>query len=281
MNATIAGFNRRRAAGFTLTEMMVAMVIGLLLTVAISQVFLTSKRNIASTDDSARVQENIRFVLQMMTRHLRQAGYKSSPTTLSSTTFPTGTNGAGLFGTEGGGTTSDSIKIRLMGSGAGTSPNLGRNATTYMTANDSGADGLIVDCRGYMVDSNLIALNEYTIAAGANGRNALFCNGSELVADIDNMQILYGEETDAVLSDTNYGPNYYVNAGSVVNMDSVTSVKLALLFRSPTATSDVVISKTYSLLGTTIPAFNDQVSRRAISITVSLRNRPVKDIGGS
>ena len=274
-------FPSKRQGGFSLIELMIAMVLGLLLMVVISQLFLTSKRNFSATDDSARVQENIRYASQLLTRHLRLAGYRASATTLSSTTFPAGSASAGLFGVDGGGTVSDAIKIRFQGSGLGTSAARGSMATAYMTADDSNADGLVVDCRGFKVDANLMSLNEYTIATGANGSNALFCNGSEIISDVDNMQIVYGEETDIALSDSNYGPNYYVAAGSVANMDQVTSVKIALLFRSPNATSDVTISKSYNLLGTTIASFGDTRSRRAVTVTVSLRNRPIKDIGGA
>ena len=285
-----------RQSGFSLIELMIAMVLGLLLMVVISQLFLTSKRNFSATDDSARVQENIRFASQLLTRHLRLAGYRGKATdpTIGTANIPgvfppaftplppvANTSTSGLFGTDGGGAVSDSIKIRFQGSGAGTSGARVNAATTFMTADDAGADGLVVDCRGYKVDANLISFNQYSIATGANGSNALFCNGSEIVSDVDNMQILYGEETDVSLSDINYGPNYYVAAGSVANMDNVTSVKIALLFRSPNATSDVTISKTYNLLGTTIASFGDNRSRRAVNITVGLRNRPVKDVSGT
>lgn len=289
MNSVHTSPTPRFAHGFTLIEMMVAMVIGLLLTIAISSFFLTSKRNFTSTDDSARLQENMRFANQLLTRNIRQTGYRASPLTLTTGTtfipgaFPAGANSAGLFGTDGGGTVSDSIKIRFQGSGPGTSSARATMATVYMTADDGNADGTIVDCRGYKVDSHLIALNEYSIAAGANGSNALFCNGSEIVPDVDNMQIAYGIETDVALSDSNYGPNYYVTASSLTsaNMDQVTAVKIGLLFRSANASSDVTISRTYNLVGTTIPSFADKRSRRAMVVTVSLRNRPIKDIGGT
>ena len=281
-----ANFNftlSRPSGGFTLIEMMVAMVIGLGLMIAVSAFFLTSKRNFGATDDSARMQENIRFASQLFTRHLRLAGYRASPLVLTSVTFPAGTASAGLFGTDGSGTVSDSIKIRFQGSGLGTSAARASMATAYMTADDTNADGFVVDCRGYKVDSHLIALNEYSIATGTNGSNALFCNGAEIVPDVDNMQIVYGVETDTALSDSNYGPNYYVSANSLNNaqMDQVTAVKIALLFRAPNASSDVTISRSYNLAGTTIASFADKRSRRALTLTVSLRNRPIKDIGGT
>ncbi len=283
MKHTFISASPKASRGFSLIELMVAMVIGLGLMVAISAFFLTSKRNFGATEDSARLQENMRFASQLFTRHLRLVGYRASPLVLTSTTFPAGTASAGLFGTDGGGTVSDSVKIRFQGSGLGTSAARGSMATAYMTADDANADGLVVDCRGYKVDSHLIALTEYSIATGANGSNALFCNGSEIVPDVDNMQIVYGVETDTSLSDSNYGPNYYVSANSVSNtqMDQVTAVKIALLFRAPNALSDVTISRSYNLAGTTIASFADKRSRRALTLTVSLRNRPIKDIGGT
>ena len=269
-----------RQRGFSLIELMIAMVLGLLLTVVLSQLFITSKRNFSSTDDTARMQENIRFATQMLMRHVRLAGYRNDATIAPATTFPPGTDSAGLFGTEGGAgppIPSDSIKIRFQGSGSGTSSARASMATAYMTADDTNADGLVVDCRGYKVHSSLIALNEYSIATGANGSNALFCNGSELVSDVDSMQIIYGVDTDTPTQENTYGPNYYVSASGVTNMDLVTAVKIALLFRSPNPTSDVTISKSYNLLGTTIPSFGDMRSRRVASVTINLRNRPLKE----
>lgn len=75
---------------------------------------------------------------------------------------------------------------------------------------------------------------EYFLATGGQGEPALFRRQTtstvqtlELVDGIANMQIQYGEDTN----DDNTA-DYYVNAGSVVNMDNVVSVRLWILSRS-------------------------------------------------
>lgn len=61
--------------GFTLAEMMVAMVIGLLVTLAVSSLFLTSRKEFKRNDATTQAQENARFALEMLTNDLRHAGF--------------------------------------------------------------------------------------------------------------------------------------------------------------------------------------------------------------
>lgn len=275
----------RLQAGLSMVEMLVAMGIGLALTLVIGNLFLTSKQSFTSQDDNARLQENIRFSTSAMARTVRLGGFRPDPTTVSSGAagvFPSTT--PGITGTNGAGTASDTITVRFFGSGAGTSAARGTQYTAAMTANDSGADGYVTDCRGYRVDRTLVAFNQFTIAAGANGANALFCNGTEIIPNVENMQILYGEDTDAAApSDTNFGANYYVNAASVANWDYVVSVRIALLLRSENPSATRPSAKTYALLGVTLPttAATDRYVRKALTFTVNLRNRPIREPGAA
>lgn len=61
--------------GFTLTELMVAMVIGLLLMGGLVTLMVNSKKNYAQQDYSARLQENARFAVQFLSYDIRMAGY--------------------------------------------------------------------------------------------------------------------------------------------------------------------------------------------------------------
>lgn len=65
----------RRNSGLTLVELMVAIAISLLLTVAIGGVFLSSKSSFRYQDAMSRVQENARFAMEKMSRDIRMAGY--------------------------------------------------------------------------------------------------------------------------------------------------------------------------------------------------------------
>ena len=61
--------------GFSLVELMIALVITLILLGGISQIFLSSKKSFTVQDTLGRMQENGRFSVDMLTADLRRAGY--------------------------------------------------------------------------------------------------------------------------------------------------------------------------------------------------------------
>lgn len=61
--------------GFSMVELMVAMVIGLMILAAVSTVLVNSKKNYTTQDSLARLQENARFAIQILSRDLRMAGH--------------------------------------------------------------------------------------------------------------------------------------------------------------------------------------------------------------
>ncbi|SFB19394.1 type IV pilus assembly protein PilW [Collimonas sp. OK607] len=72
---------RRASAGFSLVEMMVALVIGLVATLVIMQVFTLSEGRKRTTTGGADAQTNAAVTLYMLERDIRQAGYGLSPNT--------------------------------------------------------------------------------------------------------------------------------------------------------------------------------------------------------
>jgi len=64
----------RRLAGFSLVELLIAMVLGLMLTLGVLQVFLVSKDSFAMQQRSAAMQENARFLLGRLAQDIRLAG---------------------------------------------------------------------------------------------------------------------------------------------------------------------------------------------------------------
>lgn len=62
------------AAGFGLVELMIAMTLGLILVLGVSQIFIASKQGFVVQQHTAALQENARFVLSRISRDLRQAG---------------------------------------------------------------------------------------------------------------------------------------------------------------------------------------------------------------
>lgn len=111
----------------------------------------------------------------------------------------------------------------------------------------------------------------YFIAAGASGEPSLFRREfdnapQELIEGVENLQILYGVDTDG-----DKYPNQYQAADSVVDFNDVVAVRVMLLVRSiDDNVSDA--PQTYSYNGATVTA-NDRRLRQVFSTTVALRNR--------
>ena len=106
----------------------------------------------------------------------------------------------------------------------------------------------------------------YYIGTNAAGNPALFRTSlanagailkEELVEGVEDMQILYGEDTDG-----NGIPDTYVPANGVANMENVTSVRVELQVRS---LEDNLTAK--------MTAYSDRKLRRTFTTSIAIRNR--------
>ncbi len=129
--------------------------------------------------------------------------------------------------------------------------------------------------RRYSAGSQIFRLSttSYFIAAGANGTGPALWRqvgaepAQELAAGVENLQVLYGEDSDAdqVADD-------WRTAGAVVDWGSVVALRVALLVagvRDRVADAD---PRQFVLLDELAGPFNDGRVRRVLSFTVALRN---------
>jgi type IV pilus assembly protein PilW len=65
---------RQRVGGFSLVELMTAMLLSLLLIAAAVSVFVSNKRVYSSTEGLGRIQESARIAFELMSRDIREAG---------------------------------------------------------------------------------------------------------------------------------------------------------------------------------------------------------------
>lgn len=89
----------------------------------------------------------------------------------------------------------------------------------------------------------------------------------ELIGGVENLQVLYGVD-----SDNDMLANDYRSATTVTNWQQVISVSIALLIRSP-ETGVERDNRVYTLLDGTVGPFNDRRQRSVFTTTVVLRNR--------
>jgi type IV pilus assembly protein PilW len=136
------------------------------------------------------------------------------------------------------------------------------------------------------VEATQVATSTYFINTGAAGVPSLFLDrrdgvnatAQEVVEGVQDMQVLYGLDTDTATDDyKDRVPNRYVTADNVVtgstNWSHVVSIKIDLLLQS-TENNLADSPQTYTFNGTTTtPGTSDKRLRRVFSATVDLRNR--------
>lgn len=77
-------------SGFSLIELMIALLLGLLLMSGIIAVYLESKKSFVQDEAISRVQENGRFALRLLTREIAMGGFYAGVTDPTAVTAPAG-----------------------------------------------------------------------------------------------------------------------------------------------------------------------------------------------
>ncbi|HWW06702.1 PilW family protein [Collimonas sp.] len=246
--------------GMSLIELMIAIAIGLVIMLAMTQVYMSGYGVQRAQTDTAQLNETARFSFDLLSRELKKSGYRNAWAVGSSTPAPlcaaTSANLGSLSGLNDptkvnpassdftGGTQvavanlSDVLRVRFYGE------SFTKNGATI--ASSTAATAAMLDCQGYPVAQNQLVEDTLYVAKDPNNNNepTLFCNTSNptpvvgtthpgpmaLVSGVESMQLLYGEDTDA-----DGIVNQYVPWNKVVNSDHILSVKVSIVARSPNA----------------------------------------------
>ncbi len=253
-----------RQSGYTLLELLVAMILGLFILAGMIQINLSSKKTYQISSYSSVLQDDLKNANYHLSLAARKSGFRSAPWTSSNNAFPIDLifTGAGqvVTGTDGATTATtadpDTLTIRYQGSGDGAGT----------------PDGVVSDCIGGMLDSGDLAVVTFDVV-----QNVLRCTTNnatqgavqteELVDNIENMQILYGIDTDG----NNYA-NQYINAATVANWQNVVSIRIALLLKTTHEIYNFSDNNTITLNDVDLPAPSDRFMRMQSVSTISLRN---------
>jgi type IV pilus assembly protein PilW len=203
--------------GLSLLELLIALTLGIFILASLIGLFVNTKGTYRLNENLARLQENGRFAISFLSRDLRLTDYKACATSDRLDDAITGVNDSGLNG-------SDTVTLLWQS-----------NTCDVATA---------------------IVTTIYSIQAGASGGPALFRSvggvDQELVEGIQDLQILYGEDTD-----DDFVADYYVSAASVSDMAQAISVRIRLVVRT---------------LESNLATDGGRITRDFVS-TITLRNR--------
>lgn len=204
--------SRARSGGFSLLELMIALVVGLVILAALGQVFVAGQSSYSLQDRFGALQENGRYALYFLQRDIRNAGLPMLDYDDAFTPADT---------LDGGGNVSDQIGIRYRATIAGTT-----------------------DCLGNNIALNAVVRTVYSIHVDPlTGVSRLRCAAQgqpaqPIVDGIENMQILYGLDLDTNASAAGYGyADVYLPRGDISDDQlrrRVVSVRVAILTSSIT-----------------------------------------------
>ena len=284
-----------KQAGFSLVEIMIALLIGLFLLGGILQMFSANQQTYRMQSSLARLQENGRIALDFLARDIRIAGYWGCLSGLNSVPSITDIDGTDNNAVAGDGIDDGTDTIKLKGvfdlfvlvppldcEKPASTPGSCCKTDPSLTANICPN---LVNCYRYTNSTltykiNASVLQQDTGEVGdptqVGDPNRMY-NG--MIEGIQDMQILYGEDTDMNMDcskgTSDYAPNYYVTANSVVKMCRVVSIRISLL--AVTLDDNLTpqpIPYTYYvnnvLTNNIIPA--DRKIRRVFNTTIALRN---------
>ena len=229
--------------GMSLVELMVAVTLSLILMAGVIQIHVSSKASYQVQHELSDLQQNQRMAVELLSRDIRKAGLSITKAVPSA---------FGLTGSvDGGGTAPDEITV------------------IYESAKDCIGDKTDGDANG-------IATNHYFIENGFLKCEGVNNRAWELVSGVINMQILYGVDTDPIVTGQVRTANRYEKRNDTTNMANVVSVRIALLLETDGAVRGVdegeAIDRNYFLLDAPVITFADQKRREVVTTTITLRN---------
>ncbi len=215
---------RSEQDGFTLIELMIALLIGLFLAGGLLVLVQDNRRVFGNQNQLAQLQDSERLALSMMTDVIQMAGYFPDPTSNSAqstmlattATTPAMVAGQALTGQYSAAVPGDSITVR------------------YTT---SGSDGILTCTGTSSTGAILTYINTFSVVKNAAGVGQLVCTREDgvlypLINGVENLSVTYGVNT------TGSGNNVdsYQNADQVTaasNWSNVISLQIALTFANP------------------------------------------------
>ncbi len=303
---------RRLQQGFTLVELMVSMVLGLVIVGALALSYLGTLQTQRTTTALSQMTDDGQAALALLTQQLRQAGY--NPRVISSATGVVaerdlGTTGLTLFGCDGGFSVMTAA-LKDVACSSATSLS-GAFAVVYVADTFGGMTtgaGLPTDCLGtgvtastdadgtYTVVQNRFYIKGGTLMCAGGGGTSPFSNPQPFVENVESMSLSFGVSAPAVTSTAVAG---YLTAmqlgpaapGAAAGVHAslaaltpaerwglVRSVRVCIVMRSADQVIEASDIDPASYLGCDgeLKDIMDGRLRRAFETTVLLRNRMVK-----
>jgi len=262
--------DRTRQYGLSMVELLVAMALGLLLTVGALQMMLASQQLYDTTDSQSRIQENGRFALDFLSREISKANYQTEEEIPANQTFLTDPVDCDACNKDTPGLAGDQIaavfkpRIAKPTLPAGFDPEDLRDCTG--SNNNVGENDIIANVFYVDTDDDGISVLYCRGFNAAEGKEDWIDDGQPLVDGVESLQILYRVETGA-------GVFSYVALDKVADWAAVSAVRVAVLVNNgqPIGSGNLE-TRTFTLLDADPYSPYDRHERQVYSTTIPLNN---------
>lgn len=201
--------------GLTLVELMISLALSLLIVLAATATFLSSKNAYTANDDAARIDDTGRFALEVIARAVRQAAYvdwggNEAPAVVQPSMSPS---------MEG----MDARRLNSSTVGMTSPQTQSVNGSDLLSIQFFGAgDETMLNCAGFPVPGGQRGSSIFYVARDESGEPQLYCKyagdtgwtSAAIARGIESFQVLYGLDTD-----DDGMPNRVLNASAINALD--------------------------------------------------------------
>lgn len=257
--------------GFNLIELMIAIVIGIFVSLMVVQYMVTSSRVFQRQGADSNLEQNASFALSYLSQFVRQAGTRND----YGSVVPFFIDPCdGLDPCTGDGT----------GTASATAPATSDTIAVQMHP----ANGL--DCTGQAIPAGDQLVNVFYIAASTEDAsiNSLYCRGFNastgtqnsagiaLIDGIDQMQVLYGvaDANERIYSYFDAARVPAVDGNILEGWDRVRAVKVAILVSDGfDSNTEILDTRSFQLLDGPALSITDRTNRRVFSTTIAMNSK--------
>jgi type IV pilus assembly protein PilW len=267
-----AFFKKSLQKGFTLIELMVAILIATLLMLGLVEIFGSARASYNLQEGLGRLQENARFANTFVARAVKETGYFPiaevlDPNTqlgfaLDTTQIPAPIDQT--IAQDGGGTNSDTLAI-----------------STFTDRDCNGQPNPNLDPRGRPAFYRKLTV--FSIApSGFNNLPSLYMNcsygpvgaplggggpGQPVVQGVETLQVQYGIDTDVALDEN---ANAYVDTPA--NVPQLVTLRVGMIITTDITSTSTPDNQPINMMGMQFPAAGDRRIRKPVVSTFTLRN---------
>lgn len=269
--------------GFSIIEVMVSLVIGLVVVGAVMVSYVSSGQSSRIQSAYTQMAEEAQIGLTTIGNDIKLAGY-SRALVFGTSTFSRAWTGRAVYGCDGGfSNPAASPTVACASTGTSAALEVAYEGDTSNTVPTPG--NLPSDCLGNTLTAVVtsttvtyyLATNRYYVSS-TSGRSELFCastnsSGTAIADNVEQLKIWVGEggSTDPRQVVRYVTPG--VSAANVTDWNKVLAVRICMVMRSAEPVLEVGESFQYLNCDQTATSTTDRYVRRAFFSTVTLRNK--------